>query len=196
MSTPSNTERLLLQCPNLESVHASDCQGMLVKTIETQVGDAKHWLSIFNFLPFYMFCLLKKLVFFYIEFQRCLTVTFLLWSQWIISFWNKTDLLLSGLIVQFSPFLSTYYTDWTLIRLSNSIGTEFSWHISELSCAITLNLCDSLQVTRDSTSEGHFPLKRLPDGSKRVRAQYFSPQVIFYPLKVVIRKWELCSRTT
>ncbi|KAK6141474.1 hypothetical protein DH2020_024772 [Rehmannia glutinosa] len=33
-------ERLLLQCGNLESVHASDCEDMLVKTIETQVyGD-------------------------------------------------------------------------------------------------------------------------------------------------------------
>lgn len=30
-------ERLLLQCPDLESVHASDCEDMLVKTIETQV---------------------------------------------------------------------------------------------------------------------------------------------------------------
>ncbi|KAL6505180.1 hypothetical protein OROGR_024997 [Orobanche gracilis] len=33
-------ERLLLQCANLESVHASDCEDMLVSTIETQVyGD-------------------------------------------------------------------------------------------------------------------------------------------------------------
>ncbi|KAL8548101.1 hypothetical protein ACS0TY_007426 [Phlomoides rotata] len=30
--------RLLLQCPNLESVHASDCEEMLIKTIETQVN--------------------------------------------------------------------------------------------------------------------------------------------------------------
>ncbi|KAL0437408.1 UNVERIFIED_CONTAM: F-box/LRR-repeat protein 17 [Sesamum radiatum] len=30
-------ERLLLQCPDLESVHASDCQDMLTKTLETQV---------------------------------------------------------------------------------------------------------------------------------------------------------------
>ncbi|KAL0419822.1 UNVERIFIED_CONTAM: F-box/LRR-repeat protein 17 [Sesamum radiatum] len=30
-------ERLLLQCPSLESVHASDCEDMLVKTIEAQV---------------------------------------------------------------------------------------------------------------------------------------------------------------
>lgn len=30
-------ERLLLQCPNLKSVHALDCEQMLVKTIETQV---------------------------------------------------------------------------------------------------------------------------------------------------------------
>ncbi|EYU46507.1 hypothetical protein MIMGU_mgv1a0269181mg, partial [Erythranthe guttata] len=29
--------RLVLQCPNLESVHASDCDDILVKTIETQV---------------------------------------------------------------------------------------------------------------------------------------------------------------
>ncbi|KAK6141608.1 hypothetical protein DH2020_024643 [Rehmannia glutinosa] len=34
------SKRLLLQCGNLESVHASDCEDMLVKTIETQVyGD-------------------------------------------------------------------------------------------------------------------------------------------------------------
>ncbi|GAB2282306.1 hypothetical protein Dimus_016854 [Dionaea muscipula] len=33
-----NPERLLLQCPNLESVHASGCQGELVKAIESQVG--------------------------------------------------------------------------------------------------------------------------------------------------------------
>ncbi|XP_011082604.1 F-box/LRR-repeat protein 17-like [Sesamum indicum] len=30
-------ERLLLQCPDLESVHASDCQDMLINTLETQV---------------------------------------------------------------------------------------------------------------------------------------------------------------
>lgn len=30
-------ERLLLQCPNLKSVYASDCEHMLVETIETQV---------------------------------------------------------------------------------------------------------------------------------------------------------------
>ncbi|CAA0828051.1 F-box/LRR-repeat protein 17 [Striga hermonthica] len=32
-----NPERLLLHCANLESVYASDCEHMLVKTIETQV---------------------------------------------------------------------------------------------------------------------------------------------------------------
>ncbi|KAL6516135.1 hypothetical protein OROGR_019440 [Orobanche gracilis] len=32
-------ERLLLQCANLESVHASDCEDMLVNTIETQIND-------------------------------------------------------------------------------------------------------------------------------------------------------------
>ncbi|KAL2471035.1 F-box/LRR-repeat protein 17 [Abeliophyllum distichum] len=32
-----HSERLLLQCPNFESVHASGCQDMMVKTIQNQV---------------------------------------------------------------------------------------------------------------------------------------------------------------
>lgn len=52
-------ERLLLQCPNLESVHASNCQELLIGAIENQVklSYLVPQLISFNFfsLPF-MLC--------------------------------------------------------------------------------------------------------------------------------------------
>lgn len=59
-------DRLLLQCPNLESVHASDCEDIMVKTIEAQVSSRTEILSAnLSVHKFLFFKIGKKLRLYY-----------------------------------------------------------------------------------------------------------------------------------
>ena len=65
------TERLLLQCPSLENVHASGCQDMLIEAIQSQVTN-----QFSCFLP--MAKTLKRVTFtFYLPNRGCFAIVYL-----------------------------------------------------------------------------------------------------------------------